>query len=67
MEKIFSKNRVYSEMEIIDIASANGMITVDCLKDDNLISIEFEGADSLFELTRKRDDEFILTWSHLDC
>ena len=54
-------------MEIIDIASANGMITVDCLKDDNLISIEFEGADSLFELTRKRDDEFILTWSHLDC
>ena len=66
MEKIFSKNRVYSEMEIIDIASANGMITVYCLKQDNQISIEFEGAENLFEFTRKGYDQFVLTWSHLD-
>ena len=66
MRKMFSKNRYYSEKEIIDIATANGMITVDCLKEDNQISIEFEGEENLFEFTRKRYDKFILTWSHLD-
>ena len=62
MEKIFSKNRVYSEMEIIDIASSNGMITVDCLKDENMISVEEEGADCLFEFLRIGDDIFKLSW-----
>ena len=61
MRNIFSKDQFYSEKEIIDIASANGMITVDCLKDENMISVEEEGADCLFEFLRIDDDIFKLS------
>ncbi len=66
MENIYDKNIIYSEGEIIDIATTNGMITVDCLKEDNQISVEIEGEENLFEFTRKRDNEFLLTWSYFE-
>ena len=62
MRKIFSKDKFYSEMEIIAISSANGMITVDCLKDENMISVEEKGADCLFEFLRIDEDVFKLSW-----
>ncbi len=62
--KIFTKNRSYPLSEIIDICNQNGLITVDCLKDENMISVEKEGADCLFEFRKVGDDLFKLTWSY---
>ena len=59
---IFSKNKKYQLREIIDICNKNGLITVDCLKDENMISVEEEGADCLFEFLRIGDDIFKLSW-----
>lgn len=66
MVKLFNKNKFYSENEIIEIAAKNRMITVDCLKDENMISVEEEGADCLFEFSRIGEDKFKLTWSEND-
>ena len=66
MENIYCKNKIYSEEEINNIATINKMITVDCLKDENMISIEKEGEDCLFEFTRIKGDKFLLTWSEFD-
>lgn len=60
--RIFSKNKNYSLPEIIDICNQNGLITVDCLKDENMISVEEAGADCLFEFQKTGDDIFKLTW-----
>lgn len=64
---IFSKNKVYSEIEINEIAVANNLATVDCLKDENMISIEEwdngDGGDCLFEFNRIKEDGFLLRWA----
>ncbi|EKE15745.1 MAG: hypothetical protein ACD_11C00108G0039 [uncultured bacterium] len=60
---IFAKNKNYSIQEIIDICNKNNLITVDCLKDENMISIEEKGADCLFEFHRVSEDIFKLTYS----
>ena len=60
--EIFTKNKNYSLPEIINICDKNGLITVDCLKDENLISVEKEGADALFEFYKIGEDIFKLTW-----
>lgn len=41
------------------------MITVDCLKDENMISVEFEGADCLFEFLKVDNDTFKLSWQEI--
>lgn len=66
MKKIFRKKRIYSEEEIIEIAGENNMVTVDCLKDDNQITVEPEGGDTVYEFSRLGEDKFILTWSEFD-
>lgn len=63
---IFLKNKNYSLRKIIDICDKNGLITVDCLKVENMISVEKEGADCLFEFHKTDDDLFELTWLEAD-
>lgn len=60
--EIFTKNKNYSLPEIINICNKNGLITVDCLKDENMVSVEKEGADALFEFHKIGEDLFKLTW-----
>ena len=60
--KIFTKNKSYSLPEIINVCDKNDLITVDCLKDENMISVEKEGADALFEFMKIGEDLFKLTW-----
>ena len=55
-------NKIYTEDEIIEIARENNMITVDCLKDDNQITIEPEGGDKVYEFTLLKSGKFKLTW-----
>lgn len=59
---IFTKNKNYSLPEIINVCDKNDLITVDCLKDENMISVEKEGADALFEFYKIGEDLFKLTW-----
>ncbi|PIV09967.1 hypothetical protein COS51_00355 [Candidatus Roizmanbacteria bacterium CG03_land_8_20_14_0_80_36_21] len=59
---IFTKNKNYSLPEIINVCDKNDLITVDCLKDENMISVEKEGADALFEFQKIGDNLFKLTW-----
>lgn len=59
---IFTKIKNYTFQEIIDICDKNGLITVDCLKDENMVSVEKEGADALFEFHKIGEDLFKLTW-----
>jgi len=58
----FKFNKIYSEGEISEIARENNMITVDCLKDDNQITIEPEGGDTVYEFTLFENGKFKLTW-----
>ncbi|MBL7156403.1 MAG: hypothetical protein ISS87_02315 [Candidatus Pacebacteria bacterium] len=60
---IFIKNKNYSLQEIINICDKNGLITVDCLKDENMISVEEKGVDCLYEFHRISEDMFKLTYS----
>ena len=60
--QIFTKTKNYSLPEIISICDKNGLITVDCLKDEDMISVEKEGADALFEFHKIGEDLFELTW-----
>ncbi len=63
---IFKKNKHYHLQEIIDICEQNGFVTVDCLKDENMISVEESGADCLFEFLRTGNDIFKLSWFEPD-
>lgn len=64
MKEIFRKNKIYSEEEIIEITTKNNMVTVDCLKDNNQITVEPEGEDAVYEFTRLGNrGKFVLTWS----
>lgn len=67
---IFEENKIYSFGEIVDICNVNSLTTVDCLKDENMISVE--GWDDkekclvgecLFEFNRIKEDRFSLRWS----
>jgi len=70
MKNIFCKNKIYSENEINKIAILNNLATVDCLKNENMISIEKwnngEGEDCLFEFDRIREGEFKMRWSEFE-
>ena len=64
---IFKKNKVYKFKQISDICNKNGLATVDCLKDDNMVSVEKEvDGDCLFEFHRIGYDLFKLTWIETD-
>ena len=64
--EIFTKNKNYSFPKIIDTCNKNGLITVDCLKDENMISIEKyndgELGDSIYEFKKSKNGLFKLTW-----
>lgn len=66
IKKIFQKRKIYSEEEINRLSAKNNMITVDCLKDDNQITVEVEGVDPVYEFTCLGNDKFVLTWSEFD-
>ena len=71
MKKLYQKNRIYSEDEISDIALSNGMITIDCLKDEDMISVEeWDGKElggwCLFEFDRVGEDKFLRRWSEFE-
>lgn len=60
---IFNTKSFYSFKEIIYICEKNDLVTVDCLKDENMISVEQEGGgDCIFEFLRIQDELFIMTW-----
>lgn len=64
---IFSKNKVYNFQEIVDVCDKNNLTTVDCLKDENMVSVEgynkktkeLDG-ECLFEFNRIKEDQFLL-------
>ena len=65
--KIFSKNKIYSFDNIVEICDKNGLTTVDCLKDEKMASVEEccdgeLGGDCLFEFHQIKEDKFKLTW-----
>lgn len=60
---IFKKGKNYTFQEIISICDKNGLITVDCLKDENMISVEKEGTDVIFEFHKVSENFFKLTWA----
>ncbi len=71
MKNIFYKNKIYSEDEINQIAATNNLTTIDCLKDENMISLEeFKngelGGECLFEFDRIKEDVFLMQWSEFD-
>ncbi|KKP33155.1 MAG: hypothetical protein A2312_02945 [Candidatus Staskawiczbacteria bacterium RIFOXYB2_FULL_32_9] len=64
---IFVKNKKYSFDDIVEICDKNGLTTVDCLKDENMVSVEeYEdgelGGECLFEFHQIKNDIFKLTW-----
>lgn len=66
MMKIFTKGKNYSLQKIVAICDKNGLAIVDCLKDENIISIERwndgDGEDCIFEFSRVDEDVFKLSW-----
>lgn len=66
MKNIFTKNEKYNLRNIIDICDKNGLITVDCLKDEHMISVEEKGADCLFEFDEIKNNVFLLRWSEFE-
>lgn len=64
---IFVKNKKYSFEDIAEICDKNNLTTVDCLKDENMVSVEeFKngelGGECLFEFYQIKNDVFKLTW-----
>lgn len=63
---LFSENKVYFLQEIIDICNKNDLIVVDCLKDENIISIEKyndgELGDCIYEFRKIKEDLFKLVY-----
>lgn len=65
---IFAKNKIYLFDEISDICIENSLTTVDCLKDENMVSVEKFvdgelGGECLFEFNRIKESCFMLRWS----
>ena len=52
--------------DILEICNKNGLITVDCLKEENMISVEEynngELGDCIFEFKQVRNNAFKLSW-----
>lgn len=68
-QKIFNSKRIYIENEIYEIALNHGLTGVDCLKEDNTITVEelIDGqlaGECLFEFTRINATKFNLTWTN---
>ena len=68
---LFTKNKIYSFDEILDICEKNSLTTVDCLKDENMVSVEEFidnelGGECLFEFNQIKDEKFKLRWSNFD-
>lgn len=64
---IFSKNKVYNFQEIVNICDKNNLTTIDCLKDENMVSIEGYNKETrelsgecLFEFNKIKEDQFLL-------
>ena len=65
---IFAKNKTYLFEELANICTENSLTTVDCLKDENMVSVEkFDngelGGECLFEFDKVKNGRFILRWS----
>ncbi|MCX6724201.1 MAG: hypothetical protein NT155_03480 [Candidatus Staskawiczbacteria bacterium] len=65
--EIFTKNKKYSFNDIAEICDKNGLTTVDCLKDENMISVEgYENGElsgnCISEFHQIKEDVFKLTW-----
>lgn len=64
--KIFIKGKNYFLSEIINLCEKNGLIIVDCFKDENIISIEEyndgELGDCIFEFNQVKKDLFKLIY-----
>lgn len=56
---IFIRNKRYSLQEIINICDKNKLVTVDCLKDENMVSVEKynngELGDCIYEFIQLKD------------
>ena len=70
---IFTKNKIYSFDKISDICEKNSLTTIDCLKDEDMVSVEewdeeeqCLGGECLFEFDRVKEDKFLLRWSDFD-
>jgi len=63
---IFTKNKKYSFDDIADICNKNGLTTVDCLKNENMVSVEEykngELGDCIWEFKRIKDGLFKLSY-----
>lgn len=66
----FANNKIYSFDEITKICNENSLTTVDCLKDESMISVEgwdskekSLGGECLFEFKQVGKDKFLLSWS----
>ncbi|MFH0739584.1 MAG: hypothetical protein V1819_00655 [bacterium] len=63
---IFTKNKKYSFDDIADICGKNGLTTVDCLKDENMVSVEEYNdgdlGDCIWEFKRIKGDLFKLSY-----
>lgn len=72
IRNIVRKQKKYSEDEIYEIAHANNLAVIDCLKDDNIICLENLdnngelGGVNLFEFDRIEENKFLLRWSEFD-
>lgn len=59
-------NKKYKLKQIINFCNKHNLITVDCLKEENLISVEEynngELGDCIFEFKRIKDNLFKLIW-----
>ena len=68
---IFTKNKEYSFNGIVDICEKNGLTTVDCLKDENMVSVEEYNdgdlGDCIWEFKRIGDDLFKLSYTDKIC
>lgn len=65
--KIFTKFKNYTLSEIADICEENKLIIVDCLKDENIISIEEDNngelGECIFEFSQIKEDLFKLIFT----
>ena len=63
---IFVKNKKYSFEEISDICEKNDLMTVDCLKDENMISVEAwnngDMGDCIWEFDQIKENLFKLKY-----
>jgi hypothetical protein len=70
MKRLFTVNKFYTLEDINTISITNDLATVDCLKDEQMISIEAwnqgDGSDCLYEFHLISPNAFQLRWSAVD-